>query len=146
MQTKFQNLTKEQKADFFVKCQELLVQFHPDSPFIFRQDNVEPRKAFVQNFLKNYKGYVYRDDNVCILYNYIKVAPTDVIQTIKDNLYQEPHPDYNGISIDFVVFRDLKDCLEFCQMRKEPRVEYVVFVKNNEPKVYFAEKLLAHLK
>lgn len=141
--TPFQSLSAEKKVDFFVKCQELLIQYHPDSPFICRADNLEVRKKFVADFLKNYKGFCYQNDNICILYNHVKVEdPKDPIGAVKAHLYKPPQVEYNGVSVDFVVFRKLEDCLGFCKAQYKPNIQYILFVKNNEVKLYETESLL----
>lgn len=145
MDQKFNELSEAAKADFFVKCQELLIQHHPDSPFIITKENWGTRRPNMLVLL-DYKGFCYRNNDVCVLYNLIRVEdPKDIPRIVRETFFQPPHPDYNAIAIDFVVFKELKDCLEFCKTRYEPRIANVVYVKNNEPKVYPTDKLLAHL-
>jgi hypothetical protein len=142
----FQPLSRESKVEFFANCQRLLINFHPDSEFLFTTDNYAERKLFVLDFLHKYKGYCYSDDNICVLFNKVKVEdPRNPIKVIKDHIYKEPAEDFNAYSIDFVVFRKLSDCMNFCQAQYSPRIEYVLFVKNNEVKLYETSKLLAHL-
>jgi hypothetical protein len=142
----FQNLTNEQKIDFFVKCQTLLIEHHPHSEFLFTETNLKDRKDFVYKFFHKYQGFYYQDDKVCILYNKIKVEDEkDPIKAIKDHMYRKPVADYNAISIDFVVFRKLEDCFAFCKTYYEPRIAYIVFVKNSAVKLYKTDKLLSSL-
>jgi hypothetical protein len=143
---RFQELTKEQQVDFFIKCQELLVKYHPNSQFLFTKENLEERRHWVEGFLKKYKGYVYADDNICVLFNKVRVDDARNPQkTLKDYFYSEPAENFNAVSIDFVVFRKLGDCMEFCKSQYSPQIEWIVFVKNNELKLYKTKDLLVHL-
>lgn len=142
----FQSLSKEEKIDFFAKCQNLLVNYHPTSEFIFRENNIKDRIDFAKNFYFKYKGFTYSNNEICILFNKIKVVdPLNPIKVIKDHLYKEPSEDYNAYSIDFVVFRKLIDCFGFCKSQYEPRIEYIIFVRNNDVKLYKTNKLLEKL-
>lgn len=139
----FTSLSQEEKIDFFIKCQSLLVKYHPESEFIFRQDNYETRKQFVKDFVNNYKGFCFSDDNICILFNHVHVEnPDDPIKILKDHIYQAPKEDFNCVSVDFVVFRELHDCAKFVGDNNAPNIKYVLFVKNNEIKLYETEKLV----
>jgi hypothetical protein len=146
MPTLFQSLSLASRLEFFANCQRLLIEFHPTSEFLFTKENYAERKVFVLDFLHKYKGYCYYDDNICVLFNKVKVEdPRNPVKVVKDHIYKEPVEDFNAYSIDFVVFRKLSDCLNFCQAQYSPRIQYVCFVKNNEVKLYETSKLLAHL-
>ena len=133
----FSEMKAEEKIDFFVYCQKLLVEFHPDSPFICRRNNTKSRIQQMKGFIENYKGLCYQDDNIGVLYNRIVITdPSDPILALKTNMYKASHPDYNAVSIDFVVFRDLKDCMAFVKTNYDPRIQHVLFVKNNKVKIY----------
>ncbi len=142
----FPKLSKEEKVDFFVKCQSLLIEHHPESEFIFRYENLHERKTFVGNFIDKYKGYCYQDDNVCLLVNEVKIVdPANPAKSLKDHMYKEPVADYNGLTIDFVVFRHMTDCFDFVKTQDNPRIEYLLFVKNNQIKLYNKAKLVERL-
>lgn len=142
----FNNATKEEKLEFFLKCQSLLVEHHPDSPFVFREDNVDDRMKDSRAFLFNYKGLIYMDDNICVLFNKIKrdegMSAVEVLNKYK---FQPPDPDFNAVSIDFVVFRNLKDCAEWTKNQYDPRIKYVIYVKNGTPQFYQTEKLISRI-
>jgi hypothetical protein len=142
----FHSLTNEQKIDFFVKCQTLLIAHHPTSEFLFTETNLKERKEFVYQFFHKYKGFFYQDENVCVLYNKIKVEDEgNPIKALKDHMYRPPVADYNAISIDFVVFRKLEDCFVFCKTHYEAQIAYILFVKNNNIKLYKTAHLLKSL-
>lgn len=142
----FQSLTRDEKIDFFVKCQKLLVENHPKSEFIFTQENSRERKYWANQLLLKYKGYVYADDKICILFNHVRVDdPKNPKDTLKKMIYQPPAENFNAVAIDFVVFRKLGDCIEFCKSQYVPQIEWIVFVKNNEIKLYKTKDLLMHL-
>lgn len=133
----FQELAIEDKIDFFLHCQKLLVEHHPTSPFIFHTGNVETRLKHIQGFVSNYQGFYYQDENVCALYNKIIISdPLSPEHALRQHMYKPPAENYNAITIDFVVFRDLKDCLTFVKGHYEAKVQYILFVKNNKVKIY----------
>jgi hypothetical protein len=140
----FENLTISEQIDFFAQCQRLLIEHHPHSEFLLTKENFTQRKEYALTFIKKYKGYAHADNAICVLYNKIYVAdPRNPIKVIKDHLYAGPRTlDYNAISIDFVVFKQLADCMGFCKTHYNPQIKYVVFVRHNEVKLYTTEKLL----
>lgn len=142
----FVNLTKEAKIDFFVKCQGLLLKYHPDSNFLVRARDLAAKLSYVQDFFAKYQGYYWSDDNICVLYNHVIVTDnTDPALAIRSNMWKSPHPEYNAASIDFVVFRDKMDCLTWVKSRYNPRIQYVIYVKNNQPKIYKTDQLVGRL-
>jgi len=142
----FTLLTSPEKIDFFVNCQKLLLNNHPTSEFLLTKDNLEEKKYYALEFIKKYKGYCYNDENVCILYNKFKIIePTNPKKELKDHIFKEPENDFNCVLIDFVVFRKMIDCLQFIKKEDESKIEYVLFVKNNEVKLYNKNKLLEKL-
>lgn len=142
----FTELRKAEKVDFFKGCQELLIKYHPNSEFIIRENNLNQRLQYAIDFCNRYKGYTYASDSVKVLFNKIKLTdPNNPIQAIKEHAYKEPRSDYNAVSIDFVVFRAINDCLEFCKENYDPRIEFIVFVKNGKPKLYRADNLLSKI-
>lgn len=136
-----------EKIEFFARCQKLLLAHHPSSPFLLTQENYAARKSHALDFIRKYKGYVYADDRICILFNKIRIDdPRNPNQALKDNLFGEPRPlDYNAISVDFVVFKALEDCAEFCKSQHSPQIAYILFVRHGEVKLHAADKLLASL-
>jgi hypothetical protein len=142
----FQSLNKIEKIDFFIKCQDLLIKHHPKSEFLFTKDNFQERMSFVKNFYDKYQGFVYTDDKICVLFNQIRVEDEkNPIQAIKNFAYKAPAPNYNAYSIDFVVFRELVDCIDFCKIHYNPQIQYVLFVRSSEVKLYRTDKLLNKL-
>lgn len=133
----FQTLTDEEKIKFFLHGQELLLKYHPDSPFVIHKHILSERMEHLKVLAVQYKGLTYQDDNICVLFNKIVVAdPNDPITALAQSKYKEPHADYNGVSIDFVVFRELKDCAEWCKRYHEHRIQHVLYVKNGKPQIY----------
>jgi hypothetical protein len=137
MQGEFQQLSAEEKVEFFLKCQELLMTHHPSSPFLCHTGNIKERVKHIQSFVSNYKGYCYKDDTVCALYNKIVVTnPDEPELALRANMYKEPAPNPNAITVDFVVFRDIKDCAKFVQLNYHHTIQYVLFVRHNKVKLY----------
>jgi hypothetical protein len=142
----FQQTTKEEKIEFFLQCQKLLMEHHPHSPFLFTTGNVDARMTHIRTLLTKYHGLVYMDDNICVLFNRIRINEGESApDALKNNIYSEPHPDYNAVSVDFVVFRDLKDCAEWVKSQYDPRIQHVLYVKNNQPFIYKTEKIIAKI-
>jgi len=143
MITSFESLTPELKVEFFAKCQELMVKYHPTSPFVIRENTLEKALDLFYNNIKQYKGYCYSDENICVLWNHIFVAdPTDMKRTVVENAYKSPNPDFNGVSIDFAVFRQMSDCLTFIKKHNNERIKHILFIRDGVPKLYSAEVLL----
>jgi hypothetical protein len=142
----FTSLSKDEKIEFFLNCQDLLATHHPQSSFLLRKLNVHQRIPYMKDFHEKYKGYCYQDANITVLYNFIVIAdPNDPIGALKAHIWHAPHPEYNAVSIDFVAFRDMKDCLNFCKAHYDPRIKYALFVKNNKPKLYPMDKLVGRV-
>lgn len=139
----FNSLPLQEKVDFFVKCQELLLKHHPDSPFVIREDKLEEALEACHNNIEQYKGYYYTDDNVCVLWNHVKINdPNDVKRAVMENAYKMPNPEFNAVSIDFAVFREIKDCIEFIQANKNNLIQYVLFIRGGNPRIYQIDSLL----
>ena len=139
----FLSLTPEQKVDFFVKCQELLIKYHPDSEFLAREGNFNEILDRVYENIGKYKGYYYMNDNMCVLWNHVYISDKeDVNKSLKDNAYKPPHPDYNGVSFDFVALREKNDMFQFIRENKEDRIKYILSVKRGVPRFYPIESWL----
>jgi len=143
----FQSLSQEVKVDFFVKCQELMLKYHPVSNFIIRENTLGAALDAFQQNVENYKGYIHFDDNICILWNKIFVSDfTNVNLVVTENAYKEPNLNFNSVSIDFSVFRQMQDCLKFIKENYTPEIKYILFIREGTPKLYEADKLIGHLK
>lgn len=139
----FKSLSQNEKVDFFVKCQELMLQHHPESPFIIRENSLEKSLDAFQNNIQRYQGYCYTDDNICVLWNKILVSdPINVSRVIKECAYQPPNPNFNGVSIDFAVFRRMDDCFDFINRNKESQMKYILFIREGKPKIHSIDQIL----
>lgn len=133
----FQTLTNEEKVEFFLQGQKLLLEFHPNSPFVIHKHTLNERMEHLKVLAAQYQGLTYKDDNICILFNKIYVADeNDPVTALAQSKFKPPHANYNGVSIDFVVFRKLKDCAEWCKRYHEQRIQHVLYVKNGKPQIY----------
>ena len=143
----FQSLSHEEKVDFFVKCQELLIEYHPDSQFIFREGEVEERLLFFNDFRKKYQGFAYSNDSMCLLFNKIYIRDANnIITDVKSKMFQPPDEGFNCYMIDWVVFKDLKDIGEFVLKEGCPQVKWVAWAKNQDIKIYEVNKFLPELE
>jgi hypothetical protein len=143
----FGQISKEDRVEFFLKCQDILIKYHPNSPYVVRESNVDKTVDGLCANINKYNGYYYSDENICVLWNHIYVSdPKDVRQTLVENAYKPPHPNYNGVSIDFAVFRKMEDCLSFVKSNYTPQIEHILFVREGNPKMYKASQLLKNIK
>jgi hypothetical protein len=140
-----QSLSDEDKISFFIKCQNLLSIYHPNSTFAFRKNNIKERLEYAETILTKYKGLVYSDDNLAVLYNLININEQDInnpVKILNDNVYREPKSDYNAVTIDFVVMKNLKSCLNFIKHSYVSEIKYLIYVKDGKPKVYVLKDML----
>lgn len=135
----FSELQISEKIDFFVNCQQLLAAHHPGSPFLCHAANVEQRLQHIDTLFNRYQGYVYQDANVCALYNKLQVVdPQQPELAVRAAMYKAPAENYNSIIVDFVVFRDIKDCTQLLAAGYDAKVAYILFVRHNKIKLYKA--------
>jgi flagellar biosynthesis regulator FlaF len=143
MSNLFQSLTQDQKIDFFIQCQILLIKHHPTSSFVIREKGLDKALEAFRDNIHRYKGFYHRDENVCILWNHIFISdPKSPRKALTENAYKEPHLDYNAISIDWAVFRKMEDIFKFVKENYEERIEYVLFIREGNPKIYEAANIL----
>lgn len=148
MQGQFNLLSDDDKVGFFLHCQSLLSLYHPKSKFAFRDDNIIERLQYVENIFLNYKGFCFTDNNVAILYNRIKATEDELknpANVMKDNLYKESPQDYNCVTFDFTVMKNLRNCLPFIKSHYDPRVLNVIYVRDGKPTVYKTSELIKGL-
>ncbi len=140
-------MEKEEKADFFAKCQEILINHHPDSQYIVRPEDLQTKRPAFLNLVKNYKGYAFYNNDICILYNKILVDdPKNIIWVLKKTILAPPAENYNAAIIDFVAFRQLRNAVAIYRLAMEEKYKYFLYVKNNEVKLYETDKLIGQLK
>ena len=133
----FNSLSTEEKINFFVDCQKLLIKHHPDSEFLIREDNLKEAVEIFIDKINNYKGNFYYDDNIFVLWNYIFIEdPQDINSELIKNSYKEPHPNYNAVSLDFVACRNWADTFNFIKQTNEDKIKYILLVKHGNPKIY----------
>lgn len=147
MTTLFQSLDQNQKIDFFIQCQKLMIKHHPGSSFIIREKNLNKAlDSFCAN-INQYKGFVYSDANICVLWNHIFVEdPKNINKILTDNAYRPPNPAFNGVSIDFAVFRKMEESLLFIRQNYQPQIKHVLFIREGHPKLYDADAILKTIK
>jgi hypothetical protein len=142
----FSSIKINKKIDFFVHCQDLLLEYHPNDSFVIKKLDVKDKIYFIKETINKYKGYYYEEDKVCILYNHIFLNDNkNPFSALKENIYKNPSLNYNTVSIDFMVLRELKDCKKFCHEQYSPQVANILFVKNNNPKIYSTLEFIQRL-
>lgn len=143
MSTLFQSLSQKDKIEFFVNCQALMLKHHPASNFIVKESRLAKTLEIFQDNIQRYKGFVYSDDNICVLWN--KIIVTDALnvnRVVTENAYLPPNPNFNAVSIDFAVFRKIEDCFAFIKNNHEEKMKHVLFIREGKPKIYPIEQIL----
>jgi hypothetical protein len=140
----FTQLSKDEKINFFLKIQELLIKHHPKSGFIIRENNVNTFVDSLINWYFNYKGYCVNEDNFCLLFNKILIEKTEFSQ-LKNVLFNPPNKNANCLFIDFVVSKKIKSCLEFFKSQVTINLKWVIYIRNNKINQYDVQKLSAFL-
>lgn len=141
----FQSTTKQEKIDFFVHAQEILIAHHPNSEFTFREDNLKTRMTYVRQMVAQYQGLCYMDDNINVLFNYVKMVEDDPIKTLAASMFKPPADPYDAVSIDMVIFKRLKDCADWVRARYDPQIKYIIYVKNGKPQKYSTADLISRV-
>lgn len=142
----FQSLRAEEKVNFFVRCQEILKNHHPESPFAFTTINFNDRKNYFKGFYEKYQGFAYTDENVCILFNKIILKDArNPIEAVKENQWKGPKENYNAFMIDFATFSSVEQCLPFIKANYVPQIKYALYARHQDIKIYPVEKLILSL-
>jgi hypothetical protein len=142
----FQQLTTREKLDFFINCQKILIQWHPESEFVTRESNLAARIEHVGELVRNYNGLVHSSDKLCVLYNKIFVKDaSDPVAAMRDAQYKEPDPNFNAVLIDFAAFSDLSAAQDWCKSIYEPRIEWILFTRQGRVKIHKTQNFLAAL-
>jgi len=139
----FQSLNLDDKVDFFVKCQKLMINYHPNSSFVIKESSLDQSIDVFVNNIQKYQGFFFYNENICVLWNHIIISdPQNIKQAIIDNAYKAPSAQYNAVSIDFAVFRKISDCIDFIKQNDEPEIKFVLFIKDGKPKIYKKDDLI----
>lgn len=130
-------MSAREKVDFFVHCQKLLIDHHPNSEFICRRSNMQDRLKQIKAWVEKYRGMCYYDDNVGILYNKLVIGDvSDPVSAVKYHMYQPPAENYNAVIIDFAAFNDIKNCFPFVRENYDNRIQHVLFARHGKIKIY----------
>lgn len=142
----FNNLSNEQKVDFFIDCQKLLIKYHSNSEFVIRENNLNIAIDTFINQINKYKGYYYNDENVYLLWNHILISdPDSPEEELVKNGYKVPNPEYNAVSIDFIACRKFSDVYNFIKNYNEDKIKYLLMVRNNKSKIFNKETLIKNI-
>jgi len=136
----FSELDRQQRIDFFQKCQDLLIKAHPTSEYIMRRGVRATGTYFIDVFLR-YKGLVYETDKIIIMFNKLRCSGREeIIEKYRENLFSPPHPEPNTYSIDFVTAKLSKEMLEELKPYfSDPGMEYISFLRGQNLTVFDIE-------
>ena len=146
MSTLFQSLNQKEKIEFFVQCQALMLNHHPNSNFIIKENKLQQSLDIFRDNIMRYQGYMHMDNNICVLWNKIFVTdPSNVNRVITENAYMPPKEKFNGVSIDFAVFNSMIHCQNFIKDNDEESIKYILFIREGRPKIYKKEEIINHI-
>jgi hypothetical protein len=145
----YQSLSKEERVELFVKCQEFLIKNHPKSEFILRRNFLKklnsPSLQTLMKLYKEFNGSVYAEENCIIFFK---------IFSIKDGL-TEIYKKYDKMSDDqgntiFIVFAafDEKKINIYELIRRElmGEISQISFSREGKFKIYPLDKLAKKFK
>lgn len=145
----YQSLNKEQKINIFQKCQEFLINNHPDSEFIVRRNFLSEQNKKTLNLLlklyKNFNGNVYLEKDCLIFYKIFDIK--DGIDEIYKK-YDAPS-DENG-NLIFIVFatfdKNKTDIQKIIEKELENKIEKISFSREGKFKIYSLDKIAQKFK
>jgi hypothetical protein len=121
-------LPKEEKIEFFQKCQDLLVKNQPESEFILREE-AENRDYFLDLFLK-YKGFAYTSEKIAVLFNKHRInSLPEAQEAYQDKVFDPPAPDANTYTVDFITTKMSKDVLQELYPVFHENLEFMCFLR-----------------
>ena len=136
----FNEMGKEEKMDFFQKCQNMLVKNQPDSLWILRDGDESNRSYFLDIFLR-YQGIVYESENIILLFNKHQYASKDeIIVKSREKLFSAPDKNPNTYSIDFVTSKLTQEILQEVEPHfKDPGIKWIHFLRGQKVSVFDIE-------
>jgi len=137
----FNDLDREERLDFFQRCQDMLVKHNPNSPYIMRYGSPVTKSYFFDVFLR-YQGILYETDKIIVMFNKHRCSGREeIIEKYRENLFLPPHPEPNTYSIDFVSSSQLnKEILtELKPFFSDDGMEYISFLRGQNLTVFDIE-------
>jgi len=136
---KFKEMGKDAKLAFFQRCQDLMIEVQPDSPWILRErqtHNTRNRTFFLDSFLR-YQGFVYEAGGVIIMFNkHFYENKEEPIKKYVDYLYTGPHPTPNTYAIDFITAKINADKLRELEPYFKDDMKYITYLRGPRPCVF----------
>lgn len=141
--TLWTEMSRDEKLDFFQRCQDLLVKNQPDSPYILKSRRNVNKKYFMDILLR-YKGMAYQSERMAMLFNkHNYPTKEEIYDKYKESLYLSPHPNPNSYSIDFVASVMSKELLEEIRpFFPIEGIEHVFFLRGHKLSVFNAKVFL----
>lgn len=143
----FSSLKRDEKIQFFLKCQQIGAQYHPNSPYTVTRDSIKTFLDFYKKISQEYRGYIYEGENVCALFNLVEYNPSlSMKESLASYIYQPPHEKYNAVLIDFLAARNLRDSIELKNHIYHDKIQFILAVRNFDLEVIPVKKMLERLK
>jgi len=136
----FNEMSEEEKMDFFQKCQNMLIKNQPNSPWVLRVDDERNRGYFLDIFLR-YQGMVYESENIILLFNkHYFVNKEEVVVKSRERLFSEPDENANTYSIDFVTSKLTQEVLQEIEPHfKDTGIKWIHFLRGQKVSVFDIE-------
>ena len=136
----FNEMSKEEKVDFFQKCQNMLVKNQPSSVWVLRDGDESNRSYFLDLFLK-YQGIAYESENIILLFNKHRYTNKDeIVMKSRDRLFSAPDENPNTYSIDFVTSKLTQKILQEVEPHfKDPGIQWIHFLRGQKVSVFDIE-------
>ena len=134
---KFPDMSKDDRLDFFQRCQNLLVKTQPNSPWIMKYRQEHDKTFFLDVFLK-YQGFVYESNNIILLYNTFSYNSKEEAQeSYALNLFAPPDENPNTYTIDFIASEiDADKVSELKPYFEDSNIKYITFLRGNRPAAF----------
>jgi len=144
----FTDLDKEERIEFFQRCQDLLLETAPESPYILRQGDVARNKSYFLDIFLKYQGLIYESDGIILLFNKLQYEDKDhIYEQYRDRLFHSPDKEPNTYSVDFIAAKlDPKILSEMEPYFKDEGMKWVCFLRGQQLSVFDAESLKNSVK
>jgi len=137
--TRFVDMDRGERLNFFQKCQDLMIAIEPDSPWVMRKGQTPKmrHKSFFIDAVLRYQGFVYEAGGIIIMFNkHFYENKEEPIEKYTNNLYAPPHPTPNTYAIDFIIAKMDANKLRELQPYFKDDMKYITYLRERRPCVF----------
>jgi hypothetical protein len=144
----FTDMGKEEKLQFFQRCQDLLLETTPDSPYVLRQGDLDRNRSYFLDIFLRYQGLVYESDGIILLFNKLQYENKDQIyEHYRQRLFHPPDKNPNTYTVDFIASKlDPKILSEMEPYFKDEGMKWVCFLRGQKLSIFPAESFKNSVK